>query len=200
MLVAVPCNRRGHQGNLAKRAAPGAARSGIGWATAAHLCETRTPPVAPATAGNDDMPRADGGTPIALRQVMALGTRTCKRRAAIGVVALLAAPACYSPYVSSTPLNPEPPHLRPRKATAVEVLSSGPPIQPHVDVALLHAHVDGFHGRDELVESLRAYAADMGCDALVLGNVTWPNADATCVVYSAGAAPGSGATTTVQKR
>lgn len=94
---------------------------------------------------------------------------------------------CYRSYVVTTMLGPKPTQLQPRESMTVEVLSSGAPARPHLDVALLHAHVDNFHDRGALIEALRTEAAGMGCDAIVVANVIWPNADATCVVYVRGA-------------
>jgi hypothetical protein len=115
---------------------------------------------------------------------MASRTRRGSIRAALlAVITLVSAPACYRSYVITTMLGPKPTKLEPRAPTAVEVLSSGSPTRPHVDVALLHAHVDNFHDRGVLIEALRTEAAGLGCDAIVIANVIWPNADATCVVY-----------------
>ena len=106
-------------------------------------------------------------------------------------------------YVGFTPIN-DPPHaLGPRPARSVEVLSSGAPTRPHVDVAVVE--VEQTHGLNEqgtglMIRRLRQQAAAIGCDAIVLGGVTdhqgaepgsgWALLDpgstkrqATCVVY-----------------
>lgn len=106
-------------------------------------------------------------------------------------------------FVDFTPIN-DPPHaLSKRSSSSVEVLASGPPSRPHTDVAVIEAKQT--HGLNEqgtglMVEQLRAQAAAIGCDAIVLGGTTdhqgaqpgtgWSLLDpgstklrATCVVY-----------------
>lgn len=106
-------------------------------------------------------------------------------------------------FVDFTPIN-DPPHaLSPRRSSSVEVLSSGPPSRPHTDVAVLEAeqtHSFNEQGTGLMIERLRAQAAAIGCDAIVLGGATdhqgaqpgsgWDLLDpgstkrqATCIVY-----------------
>ena len=106
-------------------------------------------------------------------------------------------------YADFTPIN-EPPHaLRPRSARSVEVLASGAPARPHVDVAIVEVeqtHSFNAQGTGLMIQRLRQQAAAIGCDAIVLGGVTdhqgarpgsgWSLLDpgstkrqATCVVY-----------------
>ena len=106
-------------------------------------------------------------------------------------------------FVDFTPIN-DPPHpLRARSAASVEVLSSGAPARPHVDVALVEVeqtHSLNEQGTGLMIQRMREQAAAIGCDAIVLNGVTdhqgaqpgsgWDLVDpgatkreATCVVY-----------------
>ena len=106
-------------------------------------------------------------------------------------------------FVDFTPLN-DPPHaLSPRSAGTVEVLSSGAPARPHVDVAIVEAEQTrslNEQGTGLMIRRMRERAAALGCDAIVLGGVTdhqgagpgsgWDLLDpgatrrqATCIVY-----------------
>jgi hypothetical protein len=106
-------------------------------------------------------------------------------------------------FVTETPINRSPHLLSPRPPGSVEVFSSGPPPRSHVDVAFLEA--EQTHGLNSqrtglMIERLRARAADMGCDGIVIGGVRekdgaqpgsgWDILDpgsttmhATCIVY-----------------
>jgi hypothetical protein len=106
-------------------------------------------------------------------------------------------------FVEFTPINSPPHLLSPRSPESVEMLSSGSPARPHVDVALLEVeqtHSFNEEGTGLMIRRLREQAAAMGCDAVVLGGVTdhqgaqpgsgWDLLDpgstkrqATCVVY-----------------
>jgi hypothetical protein len=101
------------------------------------------------------------------------------------LVSALATSGCLGIDVTSTPLNEPVANMKPRSADSVEIFASGPPAQPHVDVALLHAYVYAFQTRDDVVTALRTEAAKMGCDALVITSIQMPKADAACVVYTA---------------
>lgn len=85
-----------------------------------------------------------------------------------------------------------------RAAETVELFTAGAPSRPHVDVALLEAVEGGsfaYHATTEMLGDLRARAAAMGCDALVIGTVT-PDTNlssdslyrktivGTCIVYT----------------
>jgi hypothetical protein len=106
-------------------------------------------------------------------------------------------------FVDFTPIN-DPPHpLSARSVASVEVLSSGPPNRPHVDVAIVEVeqtHSLNAQGTGLMIQRMREQAAAIGCDAIVLGGVTdhqgaesgsgWDLLDpgstkrqATCVVY-----------------
>jgi hypothetical protein len=101
--------------------------------------------------------------------------------------------------IEETQINQPPRVMAARPPESVEVLSSGAPTRPHVDVAYLEAQqASGFSGDDtaQFVAKLRVRAAARGCDAIVLGGVThdvsvWHNGSsnqkgivATCVVYT----------------
>ncbi len=108
--------------------------------------------------------------------------------------------------ITRTDLNPPPRPLAARPASSVEVFTSGAPARPHVDVALLEAEeASGWStaSTGDMIGSLRARAASMGCDAVVISGATSRDpgiADkeslfvehprgrkglfATCVVYS----------------
>lgn len=73
--------------------------------------------------------------------------------------------------VTATPIHRPPRPLVPRDPSSVLVLSSEPPSEPHVDVALLQ--VDQYEaynsrGMGELIQRLREKAAEIGCDAVYL--------------------------------
>lgn len=107
-------------------------------------------------------------------------------------------------YATATPLN-EPPHpMTPRAPETVEVFSSGPPPRAHADVALLEVEqYDRFDGgTPKILAELRKKAAEMGCDAVVIGARSerdgaqpgsgWDLLDpgsrtlhATCILYTA---------------
>lgn len=120
------------------------------------------------------------------------------RTLALAMTISLAALGCGTT-VTDTPLNAAPRAVAPRPADCVEIFSSGPPTEPHVDVALLE--VDQ---RDELEDAptqvmlrrVRERAGQMGCDAVHLGerqeiyngvDFVVPHSHrrmrATCIVY-----------------
>ncbi len=77
--------------------------------------------------------------------------------------------------IETTSLSSAPRPLYQRDPATVELYSSGAPTRPHVDFALLRAdQVNGGSSADtgEMVTQLRAQAAKMGCDAIVLGAAT----------------------------
>ncbi len=98
--------------------------------------------------------------------------------------------AC-APAIEYTPLNASRPAMAPRSPESVEVLTSGAPSRPHVDVALIQVE-DPPLGVDTstLLQLLRERAARAGCDALVITNVLALEQDrraiyGTCVRYEA---------------
>jgi hypothetical protein len=107
--------------------------------------------------------------------------------------------------VYATPIHSAPRPLVPRSAQSVEILVSGPPSEPYVDVALLEVRQDeGFNrqGMDYMIQRVREKAGELGCDAVLLDNrgeragtgqgVPFAFADpdartllASCIVYAA---------------
>lgn len=102
--------------------------------------------------------------------------------------------------VMETPVNPAPRPLTERPPESVEVFTSGAPERPHVDVMLLEAEQTSNFSVDntpDFIAELRARAAKIGCDAIVVGgitNATVPSIDmhtstsrkgltASCIVY-----------------
>jgi hypothetical protein len=72
-------------------------------------------------------------------------------------------------FVTATPINPPPRPLVPRAPESVQVVASAPPLEPHVDVALLEVtQSEGFNreGMDLMIQRLREKAAELGCDAV----------------------------------
>lgn len=114
------------------------------------------------------------------------------------VLTLLALTACGS-VIQATPINPAPRAMRSREPSTVLVFTSGPPThRSYVDVTLLEAR-QGYSADDtpQFLEQLRARAAAMGCDGLVVGgptNTTTIGLDlhtmhqrglvATCIVFN----------------
>jgi hypothetical protein len=92
----------------------------------------------------------------------------------------------------------------PRPPESIQVFASGPPgDRPFVDVAYLEAEQEAFSGDNthEFILKLRKIAANLRCDALVLGGVTHATVGnpldpkvpvdrkgmtATCIVYTEG--------------
>lgn len=68
-------------------------------------------------------------------------------------------------------LNPPPRPLSPRAPASVEVFMSGRPTRAFVDVGLfeIEQNTPGSGGSDEMIAKVRARAANVGCDALILG-------------------------------
>ncbi|MGE5182249.1 MAG: hypothetical protein ACM31C_09310 [Acidobacteriota bacterium] len=100
--------------------------------------------------------------------------------------------------LTQTQIN-QPPHaMSPRPAASVEILSSGPPTRPHVDVAILQAQQQAYSLDDQadMIAKLRGEAARLGCDALVINgpdngaagtrDTTWTlhGYFATCIAYT----------------
>jgi hypothetical protein len=112
---------------------------------------------------------------------------------------LWAATGCSETLVSTTPLNPPPFTMTPKAPADVELYSSSPPKRPHIDVALLEAvQDDSGEDHDEMLAKLRESAAQMGCDAVFVGGLSYRSGDpnlgqlfdpnkhvlrATCMVY-----------------
>lgn len=91
-----------------------------------------------------------------------------------------------SAWVEQTPLNDAPAPMQPRSPDTVEVFSSGAPLRPHVDVALLHVEGCMACTREDRLEQLREVAARTGCDALFIVSLSARDPTGTCIVYSDG--------------
>jgi hypothetical protein len=86
-----------------------------------------------------------------------------------------------------------PPHaMAPHRAEDVEVFVVTPPAAPHVNVGLLEITTgDDLRTAKQMVARLRAEAAALGCDALLImsiqnqapGRYGRPSMHASCVVY-----------------
>jgi hypothetical protein len=90
-----------------------------------------------------------------------------------------------------TQLVPPPHAMAPHRVEDVEVLVVTPPVAPHVDVGLLQVTTgDGARTSTQMVARLRAEAAALGCDALLItgvenqaGRYSRPSMQGSCVVY-----------------
>jgi hypothetical protein len=76
--------------------------------------------------------------------------------------------------VSETYISDPPATMVPRAHRSVSIYASGPPARPHMDVAILQVVQD--HGLNEqglhiMLDRLRARAAQMGCDGVVVGGI-----------------------------
>lgn len=103
---------------------------------------------------------------------------------------VLATLAACGTTITETRLNPTPSNARRHAAQEVEMLASGPPARPHVDVAILIVSRQA-DPLDEALAELRATAGAMGCDALVVAptghvaaGMSPGQLSATCVVYT----------------
>jgi hypothetical protein len=100
------------------------------------------------------------------------------------VAVVLAVSSCGT-FVTETYLNGTPSTASPRSPESVQIYTSGSPSRPHEDVALLEVkqtHGLNQQGRAIMLDRLRARAAQMGCDAVVVGGIRERD----------GAQPGSG--------
>jgi hypothetical protein len=99
------------------------------------------------------------------------------------VLGMMFASACGG-WVSYTPVNAPPHDLQPRVASEMEVFTSGAPARPHVDV--------GYFQAKQPLRDLRAEAASLGCDGLVITQLRSRPGEAekmgrmtaTCIVYT----------------
>jgi hypothetical protein len=89
------------------------------------------------------------------------------------VVSVLVLGGCGT-FVQATALNAPPRPLNPRPAAAVEVYSSSPPAQAHVDVALIQAdQINGMNAElPEMIAKIREKAGQMGCDAIFISGAS----------------------------
>lgn len=88
--------------------------------------------------------------------------------------ALLFTAACGAS-VTRTDLNAPPRPMAARHPATVELFTSGAPMRPHVDVAVLEAEESSSFSRADtrdLIVALRDRAASMGCDGVVISGAT----------------------------
>ena len=91
-------------------------------------------------------------------------------------------------FANSTVINDSPRPMYARPPRSVAVFSSGPPTRPHVDVAVItveQTHDLNEQGMDIIIASMREKAAQMGCDAVVLGSRS--ERDAASTLFNSGA-------------
>jgi hypothetical protein len=116
--------------------------------------------------------------------------RRCWFAARIALAMVLVAGCTTAVQVQALNASPRP--LTPRPADEVEVISTGRPTRPMIEVAQLTSGPDRAPG-DRHLARLRAKAAELGCDALVLRYpVTREPIDdlgGTCVMWVDPAAP-----------
>jgi hypothetical protein len=95
--------------------------------------------------------------------------------------------------VTTTPINAPPSAMTARTPDSVELFASGPPTRTHVDVALIQAQPNSTTIDDSaanLIAALRARAASIGCDGLVVTQIDraqgrqLQSASGTCVVWT----------------
>jgi hypothetical protein len=95
------------------------------------------------------------------------------RRGLVAVLAMLIVPACGTS-VTETYIDGPPGTLAPRERHSVRIYASGPPAQPHTDVAILQveqSHGLNEQGLDIMLDRLRTRAAQLGCDGVVVGGM-----------------------------
>ena len=96
--------------------------------------------------------------------------------------------------VASTQVNQSPTQMFRRPVESVELFTSGPPVRPHTDVAVLEAE-PGLSERStgDLIARMREKAAAQGCDGLVVTGVDTQvthrdgerkTVTGTCIVYA----------------
>ncbi len=95
--------------------------------------------------------------------------------------------------VTTTPINTPPSAMTARTPTSVELFASGPPTRVHVDVAVIQAEPNMLSMDDSaanLIAALRARAASIGCDGLVITQIDRAqgrerqSASGTCVAWT----------------
>jgi hypothetical protein len=102
---------------------------------------------------------------------------------------------CQSALVYYTELQPAPRKMVAHRVEDVEVLVVTPPAVPHVNVGLLQVTKgDDANTSTAMVARMRASAAALGCDAILItsvenqspGRFGRPSMQGSCVVYKAG--------------
>lgn len=94
-------------------------------------------------------------------------------RVGLPILASFIVSACGT-FVTETYVNDPPLGSTPRTPQSVQIFTSSPPSRLHVDVALLEVvqtHGLNEQGRAIMIHRLRTRAANMGCDAVVLGGI-----------------------------
>lgn len=104
-------------------------------------------------------------------------------RVRLGLCVMLSA-ACGAP-ISFTPTGDSSRSTQPRGPAQVDVFTKGGPVRPNVEIGTIEATRDGDDKR--FVSHMREYAAEHGCDALVIpaGEEAKQTSRASCVVYTA---------------
>jgi hypothetical protein len=118
--------------------------------------------------------------------------------ASASLLAIFTLAACGTA-ITQTGINAPPHAMTSRSPASVEIFSSGPPTRPHVDVAVLEGQQQSewsLDNQSDIIRQLRARAAEMGCDGLVItgpDNGAAGNRDytttlhgflATCIAYT----------------
>lgn len=87
-----------------------------------------------------------------------------------GALLVIAIVGCEPPVPSGvyTPTNPPPHSVSPRDPDTVEVISTGVPARPYVEIGLIDVEESSSEGMAALVKAMRYMAAKRGCDAVVL--------------------------------
>lgn len=115
-------------------------------------------------------------------------------RLCLGLWAIVVAAACGTP-MSFTPTADASRPTQPRGPVQVDVFTTGRPARPHVEVGIIESGQDSStdHARSGTVDEMREYAAEQGCDALVIpaGEATTATTATTahslrgsCLVYT----------------
>jgi hypothetical protein len=81
------------------------------------------------------------------------------------VAACVIGPRAETTYTNT---NPAPRPLRARAAESVEVYTSAAPPRPYTEVGVIRAHGRGHDALEQAVQGMRAKAAAVGCDGVVV--------------------------------
>jgi len=135
----------------------------------------------------------DGGSEVAY-SVKVMHARMKAIGAATALLGGALALGCWNATVYYTQLLPPPRPMVPRRVEDVQVLVVTPPPAPHVDVGLMQVTTgDGVRTSTQMVARLRAAAATLGCDAVLItsvenqapGRAGRPSMQGSCIVYKA---------------
>jgi len=112
------------------------------------------------------------------------------RRLAAGVGAALLVAGC-APKVFYTPVVRSPRRLTARPIEEVETFLITPPSRPHTNVGLLQVSAGDEYTTKEMLRDLRARAARIGCDAVLITSIdqrvtrhTSASIQGSCIVYN----------------